>query len=131
MKKYLFILISIITVCSACQKNKCIYACIQPWDANCNAYDSTWQNKDSSLIIYPNPVSTTLEVRLNYPEKKGIDYEIFAIQGTSIKKGIAYFTTNKTHAETTIVITDLAVGIYLLVLKANGKNIVSEKFVKL
>lgn len=76
-------------------------------------------DETSSIIIYPNPVSTELHVKLAVPEL--VDYRIYDAKGQLITQG-------KLQDSSAINVQSLTNGIYYL--KIIGKETTTMRFVK-
>jgi hypothetical protein len=80
-------------------------------------------NQANNLIIYPNPVTTTLNVKQDL--SKNIKYKILNITGQEIQTG----TINSFEKQ--ISVLSLSEGIYFLQLYDKNITLVQQKFVKL
>jgi len=79
--------------------------------------------EESTLNLYPNPASDIINFELNNSSDKEMKADIYDIQGRLIE------TINIAINETTIDISKLENGIYVLVL-SNEENTYTKKFIK-
>ena len=79
-------------------------------------------NENADLIVYPNPVTTTLNLKQDL--SSNISFIIFSIAGQEMQTG----TIN--NAQKQINVSSLSEGIYFLHLFENNKSLGQQKFVK-
>lgn len=79
----------------------------------------------STLKIYPNPVSSILNINGNLQELDGAEAKIYDINGKNIKDFTLNFSTNNV----TVDVSSLQSGVYILSLSKNGSK-KSYKFIK-
>ncbi len=85
-------------------------------------------NQSTFVKVYPNPVNNILNINFKNIKSKEVAIELFSAQGVSVLNREVSNSGNEAHAE--LDISNLANGVYYLVIKSNDSIIRTEKILK-
>ena len=92
-----------------------------------NGPDSPISKTSESLIVYPNPVSSEINVKIDLPVRSSVNARVFNLKGELVNKA-EFGSMNKGEHQLTIQAGNLQQGTYLLQLSV-GNNVKTAKFV--
>jgi hypothetical protein len=84
---------------------------------------------DDDVTVYPNPFSDKLSIEYYLTGKARVEINIYNSFGEKAFETTGTGTGTGTHTET-ISVSNLAKGIYFIILKADGAIIQTEKIIK-
>ena len=93
------------------------------------AYDPLSAPDFSTYLLYPNPTSSTSIIRYNGPTLENISYRIHNLKGQLVKEKVIPILYN--YSEIPIDMKDTDNGIYYLQIHDEGKEIWSDKIIKI
>jgi agmatine/peptidylarginine deiminase len=84
------------------------------------------EHEDYNLLVYPNPVTDRLSIRFKAQDTRYQSFEVYSISGELVRTGM--IESNAGVNETTISVSDLPSGIYILKLHA-GDQLLTRKII--